>query len=187
MYTNSVCITNRHSENSTVGILTSLGWVRLQEFCRQNKLEWRWRSSMAPSLKRFARAYKTRHRWRFLFNLLKILSSELSFVLEQNLNNEWERNHLIFSLIDTLQSFNFHLPKWKAHQFVCYRHFAKIWTYISTSVRLWISLIENVWRPTWPLLEAKITCLTNGDMTHSQMFQKVEYNWGPIFKVVLEC
>ena len=26
-----------------------------------------------------------------------------------------------------------------------------------------------------------------GDMTHSQMFQKVEYGWGPIFKVVLEC
>ena len=23
--------------------------------------------------------------------------------------------------------------------------------------------------------------------THSQMFQKVEYGWGPIFKVVLEC
>ena len=25
------------------------------------------------------------------------------------------------------------------------------------------------------------------NMTHSQMFQKVEYGWGPIFKVVLEC
>ena len=24
-------------------------------------------------------------------------------------------------------------------------------------------------------------------MTHLQMFQKVEYDWGPMFKVVLEC
>ena len=137
-------------------LLTARCSVRLQELYRQNKLEWRWRwgSSTAPSLKRFARAYKTRHRWRFLFNLLKILSSELSFVLEQNLNSEWERNHLIFSLIDTLQSFNFHLPKWKAHQFVFYWHFAKICAYITSSVLLCISLIENVWRPTWPLLEA---------------------------------
>ena len=26
-----------------------------------------------------------------------------------------------------------------------------------------------------------------GDMTHSQMFQKLESGGGPIFKVVLEC
>ena len=26
-----------------------------------------------------------------------------------------------------------------------------------------------------------------GYMSHSQMFQKVESGWGPIFKVILEC
>ena len=36
-----------------------------------------------------------------------------------------------------------------------------------------------------------ILCLGGGPkfviQTHSQMFQKVEYGWGPVFKVILEC
>ena len=113
MHTNSVCITNGHSENITVGILTFLDWVRLHGLCRQNKLEWR--SAAAPSFRCFAQAYKTGHRWRF-FRSFKIHLWELNLFFR--VNSDTMKLEQIFSLTNTLQSLNFHLPKWDAHKFV---------------------------------------------------------------------
>ena len=49
-------------------------------------------------------------------------------------------------------------------------------------------LIKDSWSSCEVSLDGQYSrALYIQNMTHSQMFQKVEYGWGLIFKVVLEC
>ena len=81
-------------------------WVGLQELSRQNKLECR--CAAAPSLKCFAQAYKTGHRWRFFRSFQDSFMGTQPFF---RVNSAMMKLEQIFSLTNTLQSLKFHLPK----------------------------------------------------------------------------
>ena len=149
MHTNSVCITNGHSENITVGILTFLDWVRLHGLCRQNKLEWRSAPAAASSLKRFAQAFDTLTRWRFFQSLkYSLIGTWLWFWV--NFNTMKQKCLLIFSLeegtanlsIFVLQSENnFHL--WKSEQFSSFK-VRTICNFSDEEAFSWLSLKVNM-------------------------------------------